>query len=370
LDACYAGAGLPAGFGNRRRQGLRDVLHAILERAATWPADAVLIAGDLFDLDRLNRDTVAFLRREFGALQPVPIFIAPGNHDPYTPDSPYAIENWPGNVHIFSSPQWTAFELEDKPLTVHGFAFDGPDISNNPFGHLEVPRDGRIHVAVAHGSERSHQPPGIENYAPFDGAQAAIDGLAYLALGHFHAMTPVGTRICYSGAPEGHGFDEPGVHGFLEVEISEEGARVAAVPSCTVVYSTHTIDCSDFTTAQQAVEAIRALPVDALRAQVARVTLTGTCAQSIQAGLGAIRDAVAPMFEHLELIDTTRPAEDYELLARENTTLGAFVRLMSESIRNAGSEEERRLRERAREVGLAAYRGHDLAIRGLRGNGR
>ena len=36
-------------FGNRRRQSLRDVFSAILRRAKEWPADAVLIAGDLFE---------------------------------------------------------------------------------------------------------------------------------------------------------------------------------------------------------------------------------------------------------------------------------------------------------------------------------
>lgn len=365
---------MPAGFGNRRRQGLRDVFHSILARAAAWPADAVLIAGDLFDLDRVSRDTVAFLRREFAAVQPVPVFIAPGNHDPYVPGSPYATEPWPDNVIVFSSPQWASHPLEDKPLTVHGFAFDGPDISANPFGQLRVPCDERVHVGVAHGSERGHQPPAKAAYAPFLAADAACDGLAYLALGHFHGLTPLDgafrTRMCYSGAPEGHGFGEPGVHCYLEIELTDGQVQINAVPSSSVVYSTHSLDCSEFTTAQEIVEAVRALAVDSQHGQIARVILSGSCSAVVRSGLAAVRDAVSPLFEHLEMIDATRPADDFDEIARDATSLGAFVRMMNESIAGAADERERRLRERARQVGLAAYRGEELGILGLRGNGR
>jgi len=150
LDASFAGTGMPAAFGNRRRQSLRDVFRSIVSRAGEWPADALLIAGDLFEQERVTKDTVAFLIGEFWSIAHVPVFIAPGNHDPYTPDSPYACEEWPENVHVFDQPVWQACSLADRPLVVHGFAFDGPDISSSPFGKLAVPDDGRVHVAVAH----------------------------------------------------------------------------------------------------------------------------------------------------------------------------------------------------------------------------
>ncbi len=374
LDACYAFPGFPAGFGSRRRQGLRDVLHTILQRAVAWPADAVLIAGDLFERDRVSRDTVAFLRREFGLVQPVPVFIAPGNRDPYVDDSPYALEPWPDNVHIFRTPEWTARALDDKPLTVHGFAFDGPDLSTSPYGALRVPNDGRVHVAVGHGSERRRLPEGKPERAPFDAAELAAEGLSYLALGHFHALTPIEERrtprIYYSGAPEGHHFDEPGIHYYLEVEIVNGQAAVTPVPSSTVVYSTHTLDCSDFTTLDEVIDALRGLTQGSALGHIVRVILEGTCPAAISAGLPSARDAVNPLFEHIEIVDNTRAAEDYDALAKENTSMGAFVRQINDAIRGAGDERERRVRARAREVGLAAYRGMDLPLRGVKGNGR
>ncbi len=362
---------MTAGFGNRRRQSLRDVFQGVLERAQQWPADAVLIAGDLFELERVTRDTVAFLKRALDAISPMPVFIAPGNHDPYVTRSPYAGGAWPGNVYIFDSPEWKSYEVADGRLNVHGFAFDGSDISSNPFGELRIdPGPGVTHIAVGHGSEMGHQPSGKELYAPFNAGDAAQDGLAYLALGHFHDVTHIegdfDTVMYYCGAPEGHGFNETGPRHYLEVEIREDGG-VAVQPrrSSNVVYRTHSLDCSGFTTAQEIIEAIRAIASDSDMPQVARIDFEGLCPPELQIDLAAIYDATGAEFECLHVRDYTEPAEDFDALADENTCLGLFVRKLNEEIEDAPDDDRRRLVRRARDVGLAAYRRHHMPIWGM-----
>jgi DNA repair exonuclease SbcCD nuclease subunit len=373
LDASFAGAGMPPAIANRRRQCLREVLLDMLRRAAETSADAVLIAGDLFDADRVTRDTVAFLREAFEMIRPIPVFIAPGNHDPATPASPYVTEAWPANVHIFLSPKWSACSDRHEHLTVHGFAFDGPDISANPFGQLIVPDDGRAHVAVAHGSERGRQPAGKKVYAPFDAASAGCDGLRYLALGHFHAFTPIegssSTRMAYSGSPEGHAFDETGVLSYLEIDFDENDldgpVQITRIPSSRTVYSVYAMDCSAFEHSQHLIDALRALVRQDGRQEVARVVLRGTCVEALRFSLDRVADAVAEQFAWLDLRDETRPAEDYENLALPDTSLGGFMRKINAAIADAPNPAERALLERVREAGLCAYRGHELPIRGL-----
>lgn len=372
LDASFAAAGMPPALGNRRRQSLRDVFHALMVRAAAWPADAVLIAGDLFELERVSRDTVAYLRQEFELLGSIPVFIAAGNHDPYVAASPYATEVWPGNVIIFNRPEWTAHELTEIPLTVHGFSFDGMDISRNPFGSLVTPDDGRFHVALGHGSERAHQPPQKDAYAPFDAPSAAAPGVHYVALGHFHRVTPITgdftTCIYYSGAPEGHGFNELGPHHYLEVEL-EAGdpphVSVQAVASARTIYSVHSIDCSALTNTQQIVEAIRDLPREEGKAHIVRIVLGGECVPAVREELAGVRDAVSEHFAYLDLVDETYGVEDCAELARESTSLGAFVQRITQEIEAAPEDRIRAMLLRAREVGLAAYRGRDVSVRGL-----
>lgn len=342
-----------------------------MHRAASWPADAVLIAGDVFELDRVSRDTIAFLQSELESLAPLPVFIAPGNHDPYVSRSAYRTEPWPANVTVFSRPEWQFFELESVPLTVHGFAFDGFDISRNPFGALQVPHDGRIHVAVGHGSEMGSLPPGKGAYAPFRAADAAPEGLRYLALGHFHGYKEIGgpysTTIAYSGAPEGHGFGETGDRCYLEVEIDDDQVRVQSVPAHRTYYATFSLDCSAFTTSQQIVDAIRNLPRPEGLAVVARITLTGENCPEWRHEISAIRDALAGDFEFVELKDATVEPEDYEFLAREHTSLGAFVSLLNAELNDTTDQDRRQMLQRAREAGLAAFRGRILPIEGAEG---
>lgn len=369
LDLCFAGAGMPGSFGNRRRQSLRDVFHGIVRRAGEWPADALLIAGDLFESDRVTRDTIAFLKAEFASIPHVAVVIAPGNHDPFTPTSPYATETWPVNVTIFKRPEWDSVTVRDGALTVHGFAFDGPDVSCNPFGTLRIPSDESVHVAVAHGSERSHQPEGKSAYAPFDAHDAAADGLAYLALGHFHGYTPIegsfGARMAYSGSPEGHGFRETGEHHFVEVTVDTGTIDIRPVPSARVWYETHRIDCAGLQSSQDIVRTLRGLAEASPKRLVARVALAGASTVDVAAELESIYDAVSGHFEFLELRDETTPLDDYEALAREETSLGLFVRALNEEIADQTDAARRDMVARARELGVAAFRERRLSIRGL-----
>lgn len=371
LDASFASPGMPPGYGNRRRQDLRDALRRVMRRAKEWPADAVLIAGDLFDLDRVRPDSVAFVQAEFEALESIPVFITPGNHDPYTRFSPYATESWPGNVVIFKEPDWKSYELQAVPLTVHGFAFDGFDISSNPFGHLQIPRDGRVHIAVGHGSEMGTVPPDLGGYAPFTAANAAAERLRYLALGHYHQMkeiqAPFGTRMWYPGPPEGHDFNELGPRHSLEVTIEDDSVSVEPVPSARCIYEVHELDCSAFQNSQEVIDRIRSLAESNGNPQIARIVLSGTGADAWRGEIGAILDAVSPDFEYLDFVNRLEPPVDYDALGREETSLGAFVRQMNDAILLAGEERERRKLLRAREVGLAAYRNAPLPIEGAGG---
>ena len=373
LDRCFSGSGLSSHYGNRRRQSLRDVFQGIIRRAQAWPADILLIAGDLFEQDRVTRDTVAFLSTEFSSIPNTLVFISPGNHDPFVADSPYATETWPENVHIFKSPIWETVTAATKngEVHVHGFGFDSPYISQNPFGHLLIPDEikGEIHLAVAHGSEKSHQPPDKVDYAPFVAQEAAVPGLNYLALGHFHTFQEIegeyDARVVYSGSPEGLSFKERGMHYYLEVEVLNGKTQAAPVPSSHMIYLDETIACDDFRSSQEVIEAIRAIAKSVEVRPIGRITLTGGCEASIQSETGLIYDAAAIEFEYLDLIDKTAPVEDYEELARGDTGLGAFVTTLNQEIADARDASRLQMLERTRELGVAAFRDRNVEIHGL-----
>ena len=82
LDTSFSAAGFPSRIGDRKREAIRGTFRRILESAEGEEAQLVLIAGDLFEHDRVTPDTVEFLKQQFESLGDIPVFVSPGNHDP------------------------------------------------------------------------------------------------------------------------------------------------------------------------------------------------------------------------------------------------------------------------------------------------
>ena len=102
LDTSFSGSGFPSRLGDRKREAIRGTFRRIMEDARSCNVDFVLIAGDLFELERITPDTFEFLKQQFENLGGIRVFISPGNHDPCAQGSPYREESWPANVHIFA----------------------------------------------------------------------------------------------------------------------------------------------------------------------------------------------------------------------------------------------------------------------------
>ena len=90
LDAQFAWLGSDQHLARKRRQGLRDTLGNIVRLVQETRADALLCGGDLYEHDRFTPDTGGFLQSTFEGLDPVHVFLAPGNHDWFGPQSLYA----------------------------------------------------------------------------------------------------------------------------------------------------------------------------------------------------------------------------------------------------------------------------------------
>ena len=128
LDSAFEA--LPAGKAAIRRAEQRELLSRLAELARSERADLVLLAGDIFDGGGTYFETGAEFVRDMS----VPVFIAPGNHDPYDARSPYAKLDIPQNVRIFTERDVECAELPELGVRVYGAAFtgstDGPDITN------------------------------------------------------------------------------------------------------------------------------------------------------------------------------------------------------------------------------------------------
>ncbi|MCY3839714.1 MAG: metallophosphoesterase, partial [Gammaproteobacteria bacterium] len=153
LDSAFAWCGATGDAARARRQALREALLAIAELARNVDADALFCAGDLYEHDRVTPDTAGFLRQTFAELGPIRVYIAPGNHDFYGPQSLYATSNWSDNVHIFTEPRLQPVPLADG-ITLWGAAHCAPANTPNFLDRFRTDGDA-THIALFHGAERS-----------------------------------------------------------------------------------------------------------------------------------------------------------------------------------------------------------------------
>lgn len=322
LDAPFAW--LEPEAAHRRRQHRRDTLARILALAEAEQVGAILCAGDLFEHDRVQPDTVAFLQSSF-ARSTRPIYLAPGNHDWYGPQSPYAVTHWSPNVHVFTEARLVPVPLGDG-VTLWGAAHRAPANTDGFFGMARAAGAG-IHLALAHASERSWltaQETGKQPHAPFDAAEIEAAGFAHAFLGHFHVPKDA-VRHTYPGNPDPLEFGEVGDRGAVLATVSPDGSvlrdrRVVAVSQV------HDVEvpldgCEHADDVRERVGAV----VGGLRGSV-RVTLTGTVAPVVRID-GADLAALGGHLDGL-VIRRDRITVGYDLaaIADEATVRGQFLR--------------------------------------------
>lgn len=185
-----------------------DAVRRIGELARERDASFVVVCGDVFESNQLDRAIVA---RTFEVLRTftVPVVLLPGNHDALDAASIYdspAFRNPPEQVHVLrdSAP----FEVTPGVQIV-----GAPWFSKRPQGDLvaqaceslEPTPPGVVRVIAGHGAASTMNPDrDSPDTVDVPSLQAVLDaGRAdVVVLGDRHSTTEVAPRIWYPGTPE------------------------------------------------------------------------------------------------------------------------------------------------------------------------
>jgi exonuclease SbcD len=350
LDSLFAWA--PRAAARRRRQRLRDVLVRIAELGVSEKVDAVLCGGDLFEQDRVAFDTAEFLRSTFERLDPVRVFVAPGNHDWMGPTGVYARTQWPANVHLFRDRQFTPVELADG-LTLWGAAHQASTGTPNLLEGFRVGRSG-VNLALFHGSELSsllRQLDGKQPHAPFSADDIQQAGIDHACLGHYHAPQDA-ERFTYPGNPDPLSFGESGPRGAVVVTLHADGS-ITRERHTVAMSKVHDVSI-DLTgcTSRQAIRDTVAGALASLQGE-ARLTIGGELAPDVvfaEHDLDGVADHLEALVVHT---GSLRAAYDLDTIEREPTVRGQFVR----DVMGAGLPEQET--RRVIMTGLRALEGRD-----------
>lgn len=316
------------------KQALLKVPELLAQLARRENCDLVLLSGDLFD-GSCTRESYLALRNALEEME-IPVFISPGNHDFISPDSPYSVESWPKNVHIFTRPEIESVAIPELNCRVYGAGYRSMDC-DPLLESFRAEGEERYHIAVLHGDPTQASSP----YCPITSNQVRESGLHYLALGHIHKAGSfrAGETLCaWPGCPMGRGFDELGVKGALIVTL-EDTAETAFVPLDTPQFHDHEI-CPG-TDAHAALAALLPALGDE---NFYRVTFTG---ESSELDLAALRSAFA-QFPNLELRDRTVPERDIWDSISEDTLEGVYFRLLKDAMTGADDDTKSALTLAAR----------------------
>jgi len=211
----------------RYMQARIDAIVSIGKLARERECDFVGVCGDVFESNQVDRRTVGRTLEALATI-PCPVFLLPGNHDPYDAGSIYRARSFkaPKNVTVLTSTD----PVEVRPgLEVAGAPWTSKRPGREPVldacEKLEPFAGTRI--LLGHGAAL-HPKPNID----VDAVRRAIDEnrIAFLALGDRHSVTKVADRIWYSGSPEPTDFDETEPGFVLQVEIEGAGCTVEPIP--------------------------------------------------------------------------------------------------------------------------------------------
>ena len=350
LDAPFHA--LPPDRAAERRREQRQLLTRLAQVAQQAQVDLVFLCGDLFDSQRVRPETLQALHQVLEEME-APVFLAPGNHDPYTDASPYGSS--PGPATSTSSP---------PPPRAGGPAPAGggglrqclhrpPTGWRGPTG-FHAQEEGAAAFGCFHGDLSSPH----SRYGPITPGEIAASGLNYLALGHIHAASGPQragkTYYAWPGCPEGRGFDETGDKGVYLGQLEGGHVSLEFVPLARRRYLTPEVDI----TGQDPAQALTAFLQTARSEDIVRLALVGERDPDREPDLTALTALASGYFYSASLTDRTTLPQALWARQGEDTLTGLFLRTMAQRIQEAPADQ-RPLLERAVRFGLAALEGRE-----------
>ncbi len=321
------------GYAETRRMDIRKAFLRILRAVKEQEADFLLISGDLFEQRYITRKTMEWLNMVLSDAQ-TPIFIIPGNHDPYLRNSWYEVWDWPENVHLIT-PQNPQFVLEDKKVFIYGMGFSSYKQGKPDMSLVPPPQKGFFNILMLHGT--LDMDFSGEAYQPVTSSQLMALNYDYYALGHFHqprSEYSLGNMI-NPGSPEPLGFDETGTHGAYGVTaiFTSSGIKLEAELFETAQRVYHSIPVD--VTGLKGLEEVKMKLLGALEGldrqrDLTQITLRGRTSMILDAQ--ALTSFFSEGWLYLEIRNETQKAFDLEALAKDPAIKGAFVRNLQQKL--------------------------------------
>ena len=329
------------------RERRRELLHGfgrLVEEAKALGAGAIIIAGDLFDSERVSGRALDTAFDIIEGAEDILFFYLRGNHegDALT-DCGRAL---PKNLMTFDD-DWTVYGAGS--IRIAGRC----NISEGMFNSLDLPEDTK-NIVVLHGELRDHTagPEAI-------GIKAANKNIDYMALGHYHsysaeAIDSRGVAV-YSGIPEGRGFDEIGDKGYVIIDTDGSGIKYSFRLFASRRLHIIPLDLSGAVRPSEISERAARVLSSIPSSDIVRLELCGRYFPTLWKDTDALAREYANRFYYFEIKDSSRIAINPEDYKHDKSLKGEFIRTVSE---DSSLDEE--TKEKIIACGINALMGEEL----------
>lgn len=323
----------------------------IIDTAAENNVQLIAVAGDLFDND--NPESV-FVDAVFKKIADcgIKVVYCAGNHDPLYANSPFITRSLPENLYVLgNSDQCITFD--DIKVRVYGRSFDSVYLKGEEEFTLEVPKDDFINIMVQHGELKGDLSSDYNSITPKFVKKSGMD---YIALGHIHKRTPVGkidnTSFAYCGCPEGQGFDELDQKGVYMGTVSKGKCDLEFIPVSKREHIHQKIDITDINDIASHVLGVLSEKFENYGDNLYKIELIGEIDPDFELNIPEITTRLSEKLYFVKVKDSTEYKIDLELLAKDPSLKGIFVKNMLEKMEHAENKE---IYKKALKIGLKAF---------------
>ena len=227
LGIKYAKLGLNA---EKAREIRIRTIKNLMSLAKENNVDFIIIAGDLFDNNEVDRGLTEVVLDIIAQIAPISVYILPGNHDPLTRDSLFLDSLWKSlnNVVIFKNKE--PIEIPELNVTLYPCPVAQKQTRSDLTEWIKAMNES-ISIGIAHGNLQIEGFIDDSNF-PIDPERVEKSGLDYLALGEWHSLLKYGgkdgvVRTVYPGTPETTKFGERDSGKAVIVEIEKHSLKPA-----------------------------------------------------------------------------------------------------------------------------------------------
>lgn len=328
-----------------RQEEQRIAFSKAISEAKKIDAHLLLIPGDLFNSGKVSQETINFLIDSFNSIPDTFVVIAPGNNDPISDDSVYCTVKWPENVYVFKR-GLEALELSygdsEEKVRVYGAAFQGHSCKQSLLRQnntLPILDESFINLLVMHGTVCKDGEKSDCN--PIYIKDLDTCGFDFCAFGHIHKFSDVvktvRTAYAYPGPCEGRGFTECGTCGVLSGSVTKDSVEMNFVKTSVRENNIVKIDISGLESHEAILDKIR---MNCPNSEfIYKIILTGRKFGGLNLSVAKLTKELSSNYFYAKISVEYQEEVNIDLLKKENSLRGCFVRCMAEKMESDENPE-------------------------------